>query len=136
MDMSASKMQKGLTVKDEIDEKDTSENKLYVGLSPFMNFAFGFTEVAVLSSIAVTLEFGLGMAFIINNAKKKDYYYRNINSFITGTGGPAALFWTYFTNSIITIFIGYSMAELCAVLLFLPFINTICMMMKLLFFTP
>ena len=70
MDMSASKMQKSLKVKDEIDEKDTSENKLYVGLSPFMNFAFGFTEVAVLSSIAVTLEFGLGMALIINNAKK------------------------------------------------------------------
>ena len=67
MDMSASKMQKGLTFHD--DEKDKSENKLYVGLSPFMNFAFGFTEVAVLSSIAVTLEFGLGFALIINNAK-------------------------------------------------------------------
>ena len=55
-----------------------------------MNFAFGFTEVACLASISVTLGYGLG------------------------TGGPATLFWTFFTNFIITIFIGYSMGELCA----------------------
>jgi amino acid transporter len=71
-------------------EKMGYKQVLHRGLSPLMNFAFGFTEVAVLSSICVTFGYGLG------------------------TGGPATLFWTFLTNFGVTIFIGYSMAELCA----------------------
>lgn len=63
---------------------------LHRGLDATMNFAFGFTEVAALASIAVTFGYGLG------------------------TGGPATLFWGFFTNFAVTIFIGYSMAEICA----------------------
>ena len=61
--------------------------QLHRGLSPLMNFAFGFTEVGVLSSICVTLQQGLG------------------------TGGPVVFFWGFLINSIFTVFIGYSMAE-------------------------
>lgn len=63
---------------------------LHRGLDATMNFAFGFTEVAALASISVTFGYGLS------------------------TGGPATLFWGFFTNFFVTIFIGYSMAEICA----------------------
>lgn len=54
-----------------------------------MNFAFGFTEVAALASVAITLGFGLS------------------------TGGPATLVWGFFTNFVMTTLIAYSMAEIC-----------------------
>ena len=80
---------------DELDHEDAHlvtlgyKPTLHRGLAPFMNFAFGFTEVACLASISVTLGYGLN------------------------TGGPATLLWTFVVNFIVTIFIGYSMAELC-----------------------
>lgn len=55
-----------------------------------MNFAFGFTEVAALASICVTFGFGLK------------------------TGGPATLFWSFLVHFFFSVFIGYSLAELCA----------------------
>tara|TARA_A100001015_G_scaffold317381_1_gene434214 strand:- start:1509 stop:2024 length:516 start_codon:yes stop_codon:yes gene_type:complete len=67
-----------------------SSNKLHRGLTLMMNFAFGFTEVGVLSSLCVTLQEGYG------------------------TGGPAVFLWGFLVNSIMTVFIGLSMAELCA----------------------
>jgi amino acid transporter len=62
---------------------------LHRGLDGFMNFAFGFTEVAALASVAITLGFGLS------------------------TGGPATLFWGFFTNFVMTTLIAYSLAEIC-----------------------
>lgn len=67
-----------------------STNKLHRGLTSLMNFAFGFTEVGVLSSLCVTLGEGYG------------------------TGGPCVFLWGFVINSIMTGCIGMSMAELCA----------------------
>ena len=73
-----------------LDHHYDSSNKLHRGLTLMMNFAFGFTEVGVLSSLCVTLQEGYG------------------------TGGPAVFLWGFLVNSIMTVFIGLSMAELCA----------------------
>ena len=63
---------------------------LFRGLGALMNFAFGFTEVAVLASIAITFPLGLT------------------------NGGPAVVFWGFFVNFMVTMVIAYSMAEICS----------------------
>jgi len=63
--------------------------QLHRGLSPILNLAFGFTEVAVLASICTTFTFAIG------------------------TGGPAEIIWCYIVEFFMTILISHSMAELC-----------------------
>ena len=67
----------------EEDSSSTEKTHLHRGLSPLMNFAFGFTEVGVLSSICMVFGHGLSL------------------------GGTATFFWTYFVNFILTIITGY-----------------------------
>ena len=68
----------------EEDSSSAERTHLHRGLSPFMNFAFGFTEVGVLSSICVVFGHGLSL------------------------GGTATFFWAYFLNFIVTILTGYA----------------------------
>ena len=75
---------------DALLEKMGYSPTLYRGLGAFMNFAFGFTEVAVLASVVITYGFGLG------------------------TGGPRSIIWGFLLNFFMTIFIAFSMAEICA----------------------
>ena len=63
--------------------------QLHRGLSPILNLAFGFTEVAILSSICTTFTFAIG------------------------AGGPAEIIWCYMVEFFMTILISYCMAELC-----------------------
>eukprot|EP01038_Epipyxis_sp_PR26KG_P014579 gene14579-19579_t len=63
---------------------------LHRGLSSFSNFAFGFTEVAVLASLSSLYGYGLA------------------------TGGPAAIFWGFLITFILNMCVAYSMAEICA----------------------
>jgi len=63
---------------------------LHRGLSSVMNFAFGFTEVCVLGSVCLTFNYALA------------------------TGGPACIFWTFLVQFLLTIFISFSMAEICS----------------------
>lgn len=63
---------------------------LYRGLGTMMNFAFGFTEVAILSSISITFELGLT------------------------NGGPVVIIWGFIVQFIAVMVIAYSMAEICA----------------------
>ncbi len=78
------------SIPDEAPEAADRTAHLHRGLSPFMNFAFGFTEVGVLSSICVVFGHGLSL------------------------GGTATFYWTYLVNFLVTIITGYCMAELCA----------------------
>jgi amino acid transporter len=55
-----------------------------------MNFAFGFTEVAVLSSIAIT--YGVGLT----------------------NGGPSVIIWGFVVQFVLVMFIAFSMAEICS----------------------
>lgn len=79
------------------DDDDDDARLVLMGYAPslrrslgsFMNFAFGFTEVAVLASIAIT--FGGGLA----------------------SGGPAVLVWGFFVNFMMTMVVAYSLAEIC-----------------------
>lgn len=63
---------------------------LYRGLGTMMNFAFGFTEVAILSSISITFELGLT------------------------NGGPVVIIWGFIVQFAAVMAIAYSMAEICA----------------------
>ena len=63
---------------------------LYRGLNGFMNFAFGYTEVAVLISVCSEYSYGLM------------------------TGGPSVLIWTWVVAYVMTMFVAYSMAEICS----------------------
>jgi len=63
---------------------------LHRGLSSVMNFAFGFTEVAVLASVCITYGFGLS------------------------SGGPSAVIWGFIVNFIVTVVVSFSMAEICS----------------------
>jgi amino acid transporter len=63
---------------------------LHRGLDSFMNFAFGFTEVAVLASVCITFGFGLN------------------------SGGPSVLVWGFAVNFGITMIIAHCMAEICS----------------------
>jgi amino acid transporter len=63
---------------------------LFRGLGAMMNFAFGFTEVAVLASICLTFSVGLAL------------------------GGPTVLFWGFMANFAFTMVIAHSMAEICS----------------------
>ena len=66
------------------------EPTLYRGINGIMNFGVGFTEVAVVTSVCITLSFGLG------------------------TGGPSVIFWTFIVNFIMTICVSFSLAEICS----------------------
>jgi amino acid transporter len=74
---------------DEILRKMGYAPTLHRGLGVMMNFAFGFTEVAVLSSIVLT--YGLGLTI----------------------GGPATVFWGYCVQCFMIFFVSQSMAEIC-----------------------
>ena len=63
---------------------------LFRGLGSFMNFAFGFSEVAVLSSVCITYSFAIG------------------------TGGPSVVIWSFLVNFLITMIVSLNMAELCS----------------------
>lgn len=63
---------------------------LFRGLDSVMNFAFGFTEVAILASVGIT--FGVGL----------------------NAGGPSAIIWGFMTNFALTMIIAYCMAEICS----------------------
>jgi len=63
---------------------------LHRGLGMVSSFAFGFTEVAILVSISLTLSTALG------------------------NGGPANMLWSFFVHFMITILVGLSMAEMCS----------------------
>ncbi len=56
----------------------------------FMNFAFGFTEVAVMVSIFITYNGALG------------------------AGGPSGVIWCFLVNWALTTVVSYSMAEICS----------------------
>jgi amino acid transporter len=66
------------------------EKVLHRGLNAFSNFAFGFTEVAVLASF--TSYYGYGLQ----------------------TGGPATIIWGFITVFAMNTVSAYSMAEICA----------------------
>ncbi len=66
------------------------KSELHRGLDNFMNFAFGFTEVASLVSIAVALPTGLS------------------------AGGPSVLLWSFVATFACSTIVSYSMAELCS----------------------
>lgn len=66
------------------------DQTLHRGLGLVSNFAFGFTEVAILVSICVTLSTALS------------------------NGGPANMLWSFFVHFMITILVGLSMAEICS----------------------
>lgn len=63
---------------------------LHRGLGTMMNFAFGFTEVAILSSISITFELGLT------------------------NGGPVVIIWGFIVQFAAVMAIAHSMAEICA----------------------
>lgn len=63
---------------------------LYRGLDSFMNFAFGFTEVAVLPSVCIMYGFGLG------------------------AGGPAGIVWGFAVQFLLVMVIAHCMAEICS----------------------
>lgn len=60
------------------------------GLGSFMNFAFGFTEVSVISCISAVFSYGLS------------------------TGGPVVIIWGWVSCFIFTMCVAFSMAEICA----------------------
>ncbi len=60
------------------------------GLSGFMNFAFGFTEVSVLASVTALFQYGLE------------------------TGGPAVWFWGWLISWAAITVVSLSMAEICS----------------------
>ena len=66
------------------------KQELFRGLSAFGSFAFGFTEVGIVSSI--TSLFGYGLI----------------------TGGPACMLWGYSITFAFTMVVGCAMAEICA----------------------
>mmetsp|Transcript_20682 Transcript_20682/g.18831 ORF Transcript_20682/g.18831 Transcript_20682/m.18831 type:complete len:377 (+) Transcript_20682:66-1196(+) len=66
------------------------KQELIRGLGPYMNFAFGFTEVGVVSSISALFGYGLS------------------------TGGPATIIWGWLVTFAMTMIVGYSMAEICS----------------------
>ena len=66
------------------------KSELHRGLGTIMNFAFGFTEVAALVSIAVAFPVGLS------------------------AGGPSVLLWGFVANFICSTVISYSFAEICS----------------------
>lgn len=75
---------------DELLEGMGYEQSLYRGLGSFANFAFGFTEVAVLPSFISLYTFGLE------------------------TGGPATIFWGFVVTFAMTMVVSLSMAEICS----------------------
>lgn len=77
-------------VENDGEKQKATGDVLHRGLGLLSNFAMGFTEVGVLSSISIT--YG-------------DSILR---------GGPISIVWSFVATSIATIIIGYSMAELCA----------------------
>jgi amino acid transporter len=66
------------------------KKELYRGLDAFANFAFGFTEVAVLPSFISLYTFGLE------------------------TGGPAVIAWGFLVTFAMTMIVSLSMAEICS----------------------
>lgn len=66
------------------------KSELHRGLGTIMNFAFGFTEVAALVSIAVAFPTGLS------------------------AGGPSVLLWGFVANFLCSTVISFSMAEICS----------------------
>lgn len=60
------------------------------GLGAFMNFAFGFTEVSVLTSLSGIYAYGLV------------------------TGGSVVMVWGWITTFVFTMCVAYSMAEICS----------------------
>lgn len=66
------------------------EKRLHRGLGALSNFAFGFTEVAVLASVVSV--FGGGLS----------------------TGGPALIFWGFFTTWVMNTIVSFNMAEICS----------------------
>ena len=60
------------------------------GLSGFMNFAFGFTEVSVLASVTALFHYGLQ------------------------TGGPVVWFWGWVVSWAAITVVSFSMAEICS----------------------
>ena len=67
------------------------KQELYRGFSPFMSFAFCFTDVNILLSISI------GFTYSLN------------------TGGSGVTIWSWIIGSIFTILIGLSLAEICSV---------------------
>lgn len=67
------------------------KQELYRGFSSFMSFTFCFTAVNVLVSISISFTYSLT------------------------TGGSAIAIWTWLLGSILTIFVGLSLAEICSV---------------------
>lgn len=63
---------------------------LHKGLNGVMNFAIGYTEVAVV--ICMCGQFGYGLT----------------------TGGPPGLFWSWMLTFFMTMFVAFSMAEICS----------------------
>lgn len=63
---------------------------LHRGLNSFMNFAYGFTEVSVLCSIAITYSLGLS------------------------NGGNVVILWAFVVQFFCVMFIAHSMAEICS----------------------
>ncbi|CAF1229956.1 unnamed protein product [Rotaria sp. Silwood1] len=82
----------------EVEDSDTRllremgyKQELYRGFSPFMAFAFCFTDVNVLLSISI------GFTYSLN------------------TGGSGVTIWSWIIGSIFTILTGLSLAEICSV---------------------
>ena len=67
------------------------KQELYRGFSPFMSFAFCFTDVNTLLSISI------GFTYSLN------------------TGGSGVTIWSWIIGSIFTILVGLSLAEICSV---------------------
>lgn len=80
-----------MTIDDQLMEKFGYKQELKRALGPIANFAFGFTEVAVLASLVQV--FGNGLY----------------------AGGPPLVIWGWIVTSIITVGpIAFSMAEICS----------------------
>ena len=75
---------------DEIMKHSGYEQALHRGLGAMMNFAFGFTEVAILSSLCITFQVGLT------------------------NGGPVVIIWGFILEFLAVMVIANCMAEICS----------------------